>query len=332
MQIFVKLPSFGIITLDVEEEDTIKTIKEKVVDKEGFPCIHYFRLYNYGNLGRRLLEDDKTLLYYNIKREKRIYLELEYYLPKLKLKIFYNKNILEINECTICFSSTVLTIKKLIKEEFKIKTNEIIIIHNDKILNDEIILKNLGKMYLELLVAKKGLPIVKVINDKDILMTFNLKLTMGHQAHFDIKKSIEKYYDLPIKNQIIYFEDGCDENCYCCNFYSEIPRRSKKIIIRENNGIFSSFFKNSVNEVEIYQIFLRLRKNDFKIERSDVLPLPKIINGKQDEEKKEENKIIDNNKNIIDNNLELKLNNDDEEDEIGEQKIFRTIYTRNKKI
>lgn len=331
MQIFVKLPSGKVLTLDVEGEDTIKTIKEKVIDKEGFPCIHYFHLYNYGNLGKRSLEDDKTLLDYNIEREERIYLELDYYLPKLKLKIFYNKNILEINECTICFSSTVLTIKKLIKEEFKIKAYEIIIIHNDKILNDEIILKNLGEIYLELLVAKKGLPIVKVINDKDILMIFNLKLTMGHQAHIDIKKSIEKYYDLPIKNQIIYFEDGCDENCYCCNFYCEIQKRCKKIIIREKNGIFSSFFKNSGNEVEIYHIFLRLRKNDFKIEQSDLLPLPMINNEKQDDENKEENEIIDNNENLINNNFEIKLNNDEEEDdEIGEKKIFRTIYTRNK--
>ena len=180
MQIFVKLPFSGMFSLDVEKDDTIKMVKEKVVDREWYPCIHYFSLYYYNNLGKRSLEDDKTLLDYNIKSEAIIFLILDDYLTKLKLKIFYNKNILEINECTICFSSTVLIIKKIIKEEFKIKSNEIIIINNDKILNDEIILKNLGKKYLELLVAKKGLPIVKVINDKDILMTFNLKLTMEH--------------------------------------------------------------------------------------------------------------------------------------------------------
>ena len=75
-----------------------------------------------------------------------------------------------------------------------------------------------------------------------------------------------------------------------------------------------------------------MTKNDFKTEQSDVLPLPKIINEKQDDKHKEENEIKDNNKYIIHTNLELKLNNDDEDDEIGQQKIFRTIYTRNKKI
>jgi len=114
-------------------------------------------------------------------------------------------------------------------------------------------------------------------------------------------------------------------------FIAKFQKGAKKIIIREKNGIFSSFFKNSGNEVEIYHIFLRLRKNDFKIEQSDLLPLPMINNEKQDDENKEENEIIDNNENLINNNFEIKLNNDEEEDdEIGEKKIFRTIYTRNK--
>jgi len=204
MQIFVKTMRGGFITLDVEKNETIKEVKEKTVDKEGFPCIHYFSLYRHTNIGNIILEDDKTLLYYNIQREQIIYLEDNYF-NKLKMKVFYNKNILEINECTICFSSNALDIKKLVKEEFKIQIERILIIYNDKILNDEIVLKNFSKRYLELFVAKKGLPLVKVINDKDILNTFNLVLKNDHQTSIKIKKCIEKYYDLPIKNQRLFF-------------------------------------------------------------------------------------------------------------------------------
>ena len=184
-----------------------------------------------------------------------------------------------------------------------------------------------------------------MINDKDILMTFNLELKNGHHSSIDIKKSIEKYYDLPIKNQIIYFEEGYEGNCCCgCNFYFEITKRCKKIIIRENNGIFSNFLKKSGNEVEIYQIFLRLRKNDFEFKQNNDLTLPKIINEERDDENKEENEEIDNNnKKSIINNIKIKINNEEKEEdeieeeieeEIGEQKIFRTIYTigRNKYI
>ncbi len=176
-------------------------------------------------------------------------------------------------------------------------------------------------MYLKFLAAKKRLPLVKVINGEDILMTFNLEIKNEHQSSIDIKKSIEKYYDLPTKNQRLFLEGGYEDNCYWCNFYREIENRSKKIIISENN----SKRKKSGNKVEIYQIFLRLTENNLRTD----LPLPKIINEEQDDENKEDNEEIDNiNNNSINNNLKKKIDN--EEEEIGEQKMFRTIYTMKK--
>jgi len=64
-----------------------------------------------------------------------------------------------------------------------------------------------------------------------------------------------------LKTKDYFFEDGHEDGLFCCcNFYYEITKRCKKIIIKEKNNIFSSFFKSSSNEVEIYQIFLRLKK------------------------------------------------------------------------
>ena len=242
MQIFVKLVSGPTITLDVEKNDSIKIIKEKVIEKEGIPCIHMFRLYYY----EKLLEDYKTLQDYNIGKESTLKLFRNYRYSKLNLRIFYNKNILDVIDCNICVSSTVLDIKKLITEKFKIKQNKMIIICNDQILDDGMILKNIKKDflsysngYLELFVAKNGVPFVKVINDKDPLITFNLLENIDHQSSINIKKSIEKYYGLPIINQTLLFEDGHEESAHCCNFYYDIKNRNKNKIIRKNNNFFA---------------------------------------------------------------------------------------------
>ena len=65
--------------------------------------------------------------------------------------------------------------------------------------------------------------------------------------------------------------------------------------------------------------------NDFQIK----------LNNEEEDKNKEENVLIYNkNENIINNNLQIKLNDeeDDEiEEEIAKQKIFRTIYTSKNK-
>ena len=159
MKITIKTIANEAINIELELNDTIKKIKEKIQEIKGFQLAQQILI-----LGGQLLEDNETLAYYNIDEQTVLNLAL-------KKKVNYDDNL---KECMITFfdeeNNKQLEVTEYIKNYLKENELNVNLIHFDLNINSNENYKYLNKFTINVIGD------FKAIDDLSILLEYLNKI------------------------------------------------------------------------------------------------------------------------------------------------------------
>ena len=199
MKIFVQIIKGKNITLEVEPSDSILNIKEKIQDKEGIPTSEQKLFFN-----GILLEDQKALSYYYIKKESTLHL--------ITLSIDFS-NIIFVKKVDgsaftlmVELSDTIKSIKEKIEEKEGIPQNLQklfynglpLVIDNTTLANNYI--QNLSTIHLEIITTKQKIIYIKALDGNSITIDIKPSDTI-----VNIKEKIYEIGGIPPNEQDLFF-------------------------------------------------------------------------------------------------------------------------------